>query len=542
MKRILLTISLFLLAFTLTACKGEPEPTDNPDPGPDMSWKIDYEMVDSSPAFLEDVSVCYQIFPISWADSNNDGYGDIKGITENLDYLSNTLGIDCIWINPVNLSPSYHKYDVVDYYSIDPQFGTLEDYEELLDASNQAGVKILMDLVINHTAYSNPWFIDSMSSKDSEYRDWYVWNDLTDRTKYPSKSGWSYSNGEFYYASFWSQMPELNFDNQEVRLKIEDIVEYWLEKGVDGFRIDAAKHIYDNNEYPAGTPTLRENINYFRSLNAFAKSINPNAFIVGEIASPQPAFIDNFYEGMDSAFNFDFAESIIYSLNAGYDSNTIGGLIEARDLYGDVRSDYIDSIFLSNHDQDRFMNKISHNIDKAKLAAQIMMTLPGISWVYYGEEIGMTGIGAHENIRQPFVWGDNNLYNTDGKIGGISSWDDLNGSLDGVYEQLLDNDSLLNVYIEMISLKTSNDVLKYGDLAEISNSNNRLMTYTRTYDGTTYLVVNNMSSTAKTVDTNIETYSIIYQSDSITYDQTNITFEPYSTTIFEVDMNDITFE
>ena len=298
MKKILLVVLTLIFTMSLIACEKEVEPEPDPDPVVDMSWKLDYDMVDSSPDFLANVSVCYQIFPISWADSNDDGYGDLNGITENISYLADTLNIDCIWINPINVSPSYHKYDVVDYYDIDPQFGTLEDFENLLEVAGDNDIRVLMDLVINHTSTANPWFIDSASSVDSDFRDYYVWNDLKDRTVYPSKSGWSYTNGMFYYASFWSEMPELNFDNQDVRIEIENILEFWLNKGVDGFRIDAAKHLYDTNEYPSGTATFRENVNYFREFNYFVKQINPDAFIVGEIASPSPSFVDNFLEGM----------------------------------------------------------------------------------------------------------------------------------------------------------------------------------------------------------------------------------------------------
>jgi len=507
----------------------------------DLSWKIDYDMVDTSSYFLNDVSVCYQIFPISFADSNGDGYGDIKGITENIDYLKNTLNVDCLWINPVNTSPSYHKYDVTNYYEIDPQLGTMADYEELLDVSEENGIKILMDFVINHTSYNHPWFDNSRSSQTSEYRDWYVWNSLTDKVAYPSKVGWYLNNGQYYYASFWDQMPELNFDNEFVREEIKNIAEFWILKGVDGFRIDAAKHIYDSNEYPSGTSTITENVQLFKELNSFVKSVNPDAFIVGEIASISSDYVSDYYAGMDSAFNFEFSSKLIYSLQAGYDSLAIQSLVNARDAFGLIRTEYIDSVFLTNHDQNRIFDQIGQDINKMKLASRILLTLPGISWIYYGEELGMSGVKPDETIRQPFIWGEDSSYNTTGKTGGISDWTAYNLSLDGVTSQLEDENSLLNVYIQMISLKKSESVIQYGDIQLIDNDENRLMTYLRSYEGTTYLVIHNMSSQEKAITHDLDSFNIIYQSEDFSSVGQLFSFSPYSTTILEVYNSDIVF-
>ena len=188
------------------------------------------------------------------------------------------------------------------------------------------------------------------------------------------------------------------------------------------------------------------------------------------------------------------------------------------------------------------MDQIGYNMDKAKLASAIMMTLPGISWIYYGEELGMTGVGDHENIRQPFIWSHPGDYNATGKYNGISDWDERNSVLNGVSEQLLDNDSLLNTYIEMINLKQTNDVLKYGDLGQIDNTELKLMTYTRTYNGETYLVIHNMSQIDVTAETNLEAYEVIYQNEDFVYDNTSFTFIPYSTTILKISTDEITFE
>lgn len=544
MKKGLLALLLLFTFITLVACsKTTTTLTTTAAITRDTSWKTVYDAVDTSPEFLSEVGVCYQVFPISFADSDDDGYGDLNGIAENISYFSETLNVDCIWMNPINPSPSYHKYDVTDYYGIDPQFGTMADFENLIAVADAAGIKILMDLVINHTAFSHPWFVSSRQGDSSTYRDWYVWNTLTNRTAFPSKTGWYLNNGVYYFASFWDQMPELNYDNPLVRTEIKNIATFWLEKGVSGFRIDAAKHIYDTSEYPNGTPTLQENIDFFKEFNAHVKSIDANAFVLGEVYVTSSSYVANYYQGMDSAFNFEFADKLIYSLQSGYDSAAISTLITARSNYQAKRTDYIDSLFLTNHDQDRIIDKLGYDQNKMKLAASIMMTLPGISWIYYGEELGLSGVKPDASIRQPFKWGQGLIdYNTEGKSGGIASWSAYNLSLVGMTEQLLDSGSILNRYITMINLKQASDVLKKGDLQAITNPVNQLMTYTRSYGGVTYLVVHNLSSVNQTITHDITGATVLYESQALGSSAMTFTFSPYSTTIFIVPTASITFQ
>jgi glycosidase len=536
MKKLSIFLLGFILVFSLSACKEEVEDQpETPDDGPDMSWKVEYDMVDTSPYFKENVDVCYQIFPISYADSDGDGYGDLKGITENIEYLSDTLNIDCIWLNPVNPSSSYHKYDVLDYYGIDSQLGTMEDYEELLNVAEEHEIKVLMDLVINHTSFDHPWFINARSSKESDYRDWYIWSDLTDRERYPSKDGWYFNNGEYYYASFWDQMPELNMDNPEVREEFKNIATFWLEKGVDGFRIDAAKHLYDLNEFPRGTNLLYENRMFFREFNDHIKSVNPDSFMVGEIWSESASFIGYFYEGMDSAFNFPVSEAILEGLRGASSSAIKEALESSMEEYSAVRSDYIDSFFLTNHDQNRIMDELAYDMDKMMLAAHINFTMPGISWIYYGEELGMTGVKPDESIRQPFKWSQDSLYNASGKPGGIADWNQANQSLSGVEEQLLDPDSLLNMYMELIELKKNNAALSEGVLRLVDQDGSRLLVFVRESSDQTLLVIHNMSQVDQTFEENLDDYQVIYGEDNmLVVDGQTITIEALKTVILEI--------
>jgi len=536
MKKLSIFLLGFILVFSLSACKEEVEDQpETPDDGPDMSWKVEYDMVDTSPYFKENVDVCYQIFPISYADSDGDGYGDLKGITENIEYLSDTLNIDCIWLNPVNPSSSYHKYDVLDYYGIDSQLGTMEDYEELLNVAEEHEIKVLMDLVINHTSFDHPWFINARSSKESDYRDWYIWSDLTDRERYPSKDGWYFNNGEYYYASFWDQMPELNMDNPEVREEFKNIATFWLEKGVDGFRIDAAKHLYDLNEFPRGTNLLYENRMFFREFNDHIKSVNPDSFMVGEIWSESASFIGYFYEGMDSAFNFPVSEAILEGLRGASSSAIKEALESSVEEYSAVRSDYIDSFFLTNHDQNRIMDELAYDMDKMMLAAHINFTMPGISWIYYGEELGMTGVKPDESIRQPFKWSQDSLYNASGKAGGIADWNQANQSLSGVEEQVLDPDSLLNMYMELIELKKNNAALSEGVLRLVDQDGSRLLVFIRESSDQTLLVIHNMSQVDQTFEENLDDYQVIYGEDNmLVVDGETITIEALKTVILEI--------
>ena len=507
----------------------------------DQSWKIVYDVADSSPDFLNNVSVCYQVFPIAFADSNDDGYGDLNGVRNALDYLANQLQVDCIWLNPINPSPTYHKYDVTNYYGIDPQFGTMEDFEQLITDAKNAGIRILMDLVINHTAKTHPWFINSSNGPSATYRDYYVWNDLSDRKAFPIRNSWYLYNGSFYFASFWSEMPELNFDNPALRQEIKDIATFWLNKGVSGFRIDAAKHLYDTNEYPVGTKTLQENVHFFREFNAHIKQVNPDAFMVGEVYVNNSSFVANFYEGMDSAFNFEFAEKLISSLMSGQDMNAISSLIAARSSFSQKRSDYIDSIFITNHYQDRIYDRLGGNVDKLKLAAHITMTLPGISWIYYGEELGMSGVKPDSMIRQPFSWGNELLsWNTKSKASGIGSWNSANLALTGMSEQLIDSNSLLNSYRSIIAFRQLNPILSQGDLLGVDRVDNRIMSYVRVLDEMTVLVIHNLSSQSISAVVNASDMVTLYQTHPITLQDQTILFQPYSTTIFQISNSTVT--
>ncbi len=517
----LIAATLFLVIFTLAAC--DPET-------PDDEFTAD-DIAPASTAFQEDVDVCYQIFPISYADSTSDGDGDLMGIVENVEYLSEDLGVDCVWLNPINPSPSYHKYNVRDYYDIDETFGDMDDFETFAETMEEHDIKIVKDLVINHTDFGHIWFRRSRED-EGDMRDWYSWRDEPGHN-------WHEYNGEYYYGSFWDQMPELNFDNPDVRERVYHIAEYWLERGVDGFRIDAARHIYDDHQYPDDVDTTQENVDFFREFNAEIKNIDEDAFIVGEIWSESERYVSQYYEGMDSAFNFKFADEIVGAISNDRDNGAIEGLIDSRNAYEEVREDYIDSVFLSNHDQRRIMNAFQYNEDRAKLAAHVLMTMPGISWIYYGEEIGMSGSGSDPEKRQPFVWETDSPYHAEGVMDGhhdsIAGWDDHNQDLPGAYEQLEDEDSLLNTYIELIELKQTRDVLgNTSSISALETDSNAFMAYERGGGDDRYLVVHNLNAQERTTPFQADSYDIVYTSHDAEIEE-DITMQGRSTVILDVE-------
>jgi glycosidase len=497
-------------------------------------WKVIYDVQPTSPDFLTDVSSCYQIFPYAFADSNDDGIGDLNGITENLDYLSETLGVDCIWLTPIHPSPSYHKYDVTDFYRIDPVFGTMAHYQNLLTQAEAKGIRVLMDLVINHTSSQHPWFINASIGPAASYHDFYRWLTPTQLASYPNKASWYLKNGLYYFASFWSEMPELNYENPLVREEIKKIVDFWLDQGVDGFRIDAAKHIYDVAEYLLGTTTYQENINYFREFNHFVKENNPDAFVVGEVYTLGASFTSKFYQGMDSAFNFDFADKIIQALQSNSASGLVNNYLNAQTLYANERTHPIDSIFLTNHDQDRLADQAGFEMNKLKLAVQVTSTVPGITWIYYGEELGMGGSKPDNNIRQPFKWSVvDTPYQTQSGTS-LGAWGTYNLNLNGVLEQVNDPTSLLNHYQHWLNVRGSNPILSQGVMLPFTSPRNDVMMYRLQLDQETVLVLHNFSNSLITLNHEINEASLI---EGEGLNENTIELSPYGSMVLSIESN-----
>lgn len=359
--------------------------------------------------------VYYEIFVRSFADSDGDGVGDFNGVTAKLDYLKD-LGIEGIWLMPINASDSYHGYDVTDYYTVNEDYGTEADFQTLLDEAHKRGIKIIMDFVINHTSSNHPWFRSSRNV-DSEYRDYYTWVSSSDPDYDPSdRSDWGSnvwqrgSGGYYYYGMFSSGMPDLNYENPKVRQEVISAAQKWLEMGVDGFRLDAAMHIYGNHEQKHITQTnLYKNLEWWNEFAIACEEVNPDVYLVGEAWKDDEALAE-YAQPFDTKFNFAFEENMIdrvTSENAMLDSSTslAAFLEDVLNQHYAADAQYLDGVFGTNHDQNRIMSTVE-NEQQAKLVANIYMTLDGNPYIYYGEEIGMRGQKPDERIREPFKWTD----------------------------------------------------------------------------------------------------------------------------------------
>lgn len=441
-------------------------------------------------------TVFYEIFVRSFYDSDGDGIGDFKGLTEKLDYLndgdpntSTDLGITGIWLMPINESPSYHGYDVNDYRTINPDYGTLADFKEFLDAAHDRGIKVIIDLVLNHTSSQNPWFKDAKSSKTSTHRNWYRFSDTKPGYTGPwGQDVWHSSSTGYYYGIFWSEMPDLNYDEPAVKEEIFDITSYWLaDIGIDGFRLDAVKYIKEEGSVLEDLPATHA---FWREWVATTKAANPNAFSIGEAWTGTdkivPYVVNN---GLDVCFEFDLASSIINGVKTGNASGMVSQINKVINRY----PYYQFATFTTNHDMNRLMEELSGNETLNKLAAAIYLTLPGIPFIYYGEEIGMKGTKPDENIRRPMAW-------TSGSEAGFTTgnaWNDpaSNFSTHNVNTELSQSGSLLRHYRKLVQLRSVNTALQTGSFELLTTGASGLLAYRRKLDeDAAYVLVNTSTS------------------------------------------------
>ncbi|QCT01178.1 alpha amylase catalytic region [Paenibacillus algicola] len=449
--------------------------------------------------------VYYEIFVRSFADSNGDGIGDLNGIISKLDYLNDgkpettdDLGVTGIWLMPVNPSPSYHGYDVTDYRNIHPEYGTLEDFRRLMDEAHKRGIKIIMDLVVNHSSVEHPWFLEASSDVSSDQRDWYVWAE--DQGKEPtgvSAAGggnpWHEKNGAHYLGIFWGGMPDLNLDNPDVQKEMKDIGQFWLKQGVDGFRLDAAKHIYEDLAADKSESTTAKNTAWWQDFRKSMDEVNPDAYIVGEVWENSAASIAPYlHQAFDSGFNFGLAEKILSAVQSGKDNNLAFTLERTYGLFSKVSGgQFTDAVFLANHDQNRVMTQLRNQEEQAKMAAGILLTLPGNPFIYYGEEIGMQGAKPDERIREPMVWSSGE------KDAAQTNWEPMtfngSGRTEGVSEQLQREDSLLVRYRNLIRWRNDLPALRDGNIGQYASGHGSVMAYTRSTEKLQALVMHNLS-------------------------------------------------
>jgi glycosidase len=494
--------------------------------------------------------VFYEIFVRAFYDSDGDGIGDFKGITEKLDYLNDgdpvtddDLGVNGIWLMPINESPSYHGYDVTDYYKVNPEYGTMADFENLLKEAHKRDIKVIIDLVLNHTSAQHQWFQESANNPASPYRDWFVWaKDKDDTGQSSAASGsslWHALNGGAYKGVFWDQMPDLNFDNPKVREEVGKIGRYWLEKGVDGFRLDAVKHVYiDASSDVNNSTAMKKNVEMWQQFRNDIHIADKNAFLVGEVWDNASAIAPYLNKALDSAFDFDLAQLILSSLKDETHSNLAAYLNGVSAEYDRAaKGQYVSSTFLSNHDQTRVMSALSDDRNKAKMAANILLTLPGVPFLYYGEELGMTGRKPDEELRLPFPW-----YKS-GQGKGQTSWYQSGfydvTNFENAYEvQLKKPDSLLNHYKNMIKLRNQNGALLEGKIGEYANDNIHVEMYTRSLGKQKLLVSHNVSFEQQSINLHSNDgdnfNKILYASnEGVNFTEKSLQIPAYTTVILQ---------
>ncbi|GGH37484.1 alpha-amylase family glycosyl hydrolase [Paenibacillus segetis] len=522
--RSILSVALFstLVMALLASCSGgtsnsssnESNPSNSPQTNLTENQNAALTTTTTSAPVNQPSTVYYEIFVRSFYDSDGDGIGDFKGLTEKLDYLNDgnpdtndDLGVGGIWLMPINPSPSYHGYDVTDYREINPDYGTMEDFEVFIKEAHKRGIKVIMDLVVNHTSNQNPWFIESAKDKNSKYRNWYVWAEdnkrsLAGTSAAGSGNPWHTPEGqdEHYLGTFWAGMPDLNFDNQEVRDEMKDIGKFWLDKGLDGFRVDAAKHIYEDLLTDKSQATTDKNVAWWQEFRSSLLLTKPDTYLVSEVWDKGIVTLASYLNNaFDSSFNFILAETMIQSVKSERDSNIGFTLERTYNLYAEKSGGkFVDATFLTNHDINRAMSQLDGNIDHAKMAASLLLTLPGNPFIYYGEEVGMLGVKPDEAIREPMVW------SKDANAPGQATWElsvnNQGKARTSVEEQLTDPNSLLSHYRQLISWKSSIPALRDGGIREYTVDNSSITAYIRQSDQDTVLVVHNLSGAEQTVE------------------------------------------
>lgn len=462
-----------LLCCLLFACPiVTPPSSDGGDDGGDDGGR---HQPDAGPSGWWRDKVFYEVFVRSFADSNADGVGDFVGLTAKLDYLNdgdpNTtsdLGVDALWLMPVFPSPSYHGYDVTEYQAVNPAYGSLSEFDALLAAAHQRGIKVILDFVPNHTSSAHPWFRNARSDPNSTYRDYYVWRDTDPGWRRSTDSAplWHAANGAFFYGYFWGEMPDLNFRNPDVQQAMLEAMQFWLQRGVDGFRIDAARYLVEALDGGARDISEQpETHAYFQRVRLELQRTWPEVLLVAEAWSEQGTVATYYGQGNEFhlAFTFDKAAALVNSVVAGNASELVNTI--ARGELALAGKDGFEAPFLSNHDMVRVMQELGGNVPAAKVAAATLLALPGTPFLYYGEELGMGGgsRSADEDKRTPMRW--TATAPVHGFTTAPSSWYGTATEDAGVdvASQQADPSSLFHRYRKLIALRHATSALTLGE-------------------------------------------------------------------------------
>jgi maltose alpha-D-glucosyltransferase/alpha-amylase len=493
-------------------------------------------------------AIFYEINVRAYKDSNGDGHGDLQGLIQKLDYLKN-LGVDCLWLMPIYHSPLKDDgYDISDYYNIQETFGDISDFRLLINEAHHRGIRIITDLVMNHTSDQHPWFQASRSSKDSPYRDYYVWSD--DNTKYDltriifldtEESNWTFDEktGQYYWHRFYASQPDLNFDNPEVRQAMKDIMKFWLDMGIDGFRADAVPYLFEREG------TINENLPethvYLKEIRAYLDENYPDRILLAE-ANQWPKDVLAYFGDGDEfhmGFHFPIMPRIFMSLRKQDRESLVWIMQQTPDIPENCQW----CTFLRNHDEltlemvteeerqwmwqeyapeprmrlnlgirRRLAPLLENNPDKIRLANALLFALPGTPIIYYGDEIGMGDniwLDDRNGVRTPMQWDDS-------KNAGFSSADPqklyapvIQGETFGytqvnVANQITNPLSLLNFTKKLIHLRKNNPTFPLGTFQWLTITDPAIVGFSRSYQDETVVAIHNLSDQAAAIQTSVD--------------------------------------
>jgi alpha-amylase len=441
-------------------------------------------------------AVCYEIFVRSFYDSDADGIGDLNGLIEKLDYINDgtsdmrrDLGARCIWLMPVAASPSYHGYDVKNYYRVNPEYGTNDDFKRLVAEAHRRGIRVIVDMVLNHASSEHPYFKDALLNPASPYRQWFRWATPKPDSKGPwGQDPWHRSpvRDEYYYGVFWSGMPDLNYDHPAVREEAKKIATFWLnELGADGFRLDAIPYLVEEGARLAGAPGTHA---FLREYAAHIRRVAPDAYTVGEVWDSVAAMLPYYPDQLDAHFAFAASDALLNAVRTGSAKGLLEPYLQLQRALPAERW----SPFLRNHDQTRTMTELGGDVARVRMAVTLLLTLPGLPYIYYGEEIGMTGNKPDPRLRTPMHW-------TRGPAAGFTrgaAWEPLqpDSMTANVEAQDTDSASLLNLHRRLIHLRGGNAALGGGELVPLTASTDAVAAFLRRDGERTVLIVANLGT------------------------------------------------
>ncbi len=499
---------LLLCIFILSGCS--PQQTNN---APDSSGaSVDAPQTEKALSEIKKLGespddnyrTWYEIFVYSFCDSNGDGIGDLAGVRSKLDYLQE-LGVNGIWLMPIHPSTTYHKYNVSDYYAIDPAYGTMEDFHALVEDCQARDMKLILDLVVNHSGYEHTWFQTAADylkklpqgqepdAAECPYLEYYTFSR-------EMRSGMRELVGtDWYYEAMFSQdMPDLNLDNPAVRQEIEKIMEFWMDKGVSGFRLDAAKEFFSGQ--------VRKNVEVLQWLQNAAVTIDPDAYLVAEVWEGFSTITDYYESGITSIFNYAFGDAsgkIISVVRGAGNPSVVGtyatALEKADKAYGAKNPAYIDAPFLSNHDVGRIAGFCAKDPHKTKLAGAMNLFMSGSAFVYYGEEIGMTGPGNDPSKRAPMYWNSAGNEGMTQPPPGCTIPESY--PFGSQQEQRGDDLSVYNYYRQAIAIRKAIPAISHGrTTAETALNKGCVSAFRKTWDGELCIILMNISPETASVD------------------------------------------